>query len=135
MRRTKPLLAAKNGFKISPSWFLGVAASGSGLVLFIAATKNSGEKITTTKFDVFKEVSEVKPSENIFLGVALMEPRRTELVILGAFIFITQDRISFADRLEFFFSVLTFIPIRMELEGEFPVGLLHFLFGSGFFNA
>jgi hypothetical protein len=80
------------------------------------------KKIATPKSEVFKDVSEVKPSKNIFLGVALMEPSRAELVILGAFLFIAQDRISFADRLEFLFSVLAFIPIGMKLKRELPVG-------------
>ena len=91
--------------------------------------------------EVLRIATPVEIPQDVFLRVAktilgtstvlLLIPNTPKLIILSAFLGITQDTVGFTDALEAFLSSLIVgVPVRMGLEREFAVGLLDFFRGG-----
>ena len=70
-------------------------------------------------------------------SIPILECRRTELVVLGAFLRIRQDAVGFVDFFELFFSCLRIIrvAVRMILKGQLFKSFFYFRIAGVFGNA
>ena len=109
-------------------------AEDPGAAAAAAAAAPSSEKTAEDALgeaDV-EHIAEIEALEDVFLAEFLPEDLGAELVVLLLLFGIAQDRVGFADLLEFLLRLLlvTLGFVRMVLQGQLAVGLLDF-FGRG----